>query len=106
VNDKPQLICVKLNRLESFEFYGTCLARVAALNHDDRVRRQFSVYSDQSGFVAERIDDPDTIDVRYWGARCASALDIYEFFGNEPLGNFLYGKLGIDVPGLRQVTVS
>lgn len=83
------------------EFSGFCLARVVALNHDDRVRRQFAVYSDNVGYVAERIDDAGTIDVRYWGALCSDSLALYDFFGNEPLANYLYGSLRIDVPGLK-----
>ncbi len=97
-------ITVKLSRKEVFSFTGECLARVLALNHDESVRRQFSVYSHGQEYVSERIDYPDTLDVRYWGARCPDDLALYDFFGNEPLANYLYGKLSINVPGLRVVT--
>ena len=94
---------VKLSRSDTLDFNGECLARVAALNHDDTVRRQFSGYAYGAGFVAERGDYPNTLDVRYWGARCSDSTAIYDFFGNEPLANYLYGSLGISVPGLRQL---
>ncbi len=94
---------VRLSRSDTLEFDGECLARVVALNHDDTVRRQFCVYAYGSKFVAERVDYPDTLDVRYWGACCSDSVAIYDFFGNEPLANFLYGSLGISVPGLRQL---
>ena len=83
------------------EFQGICLADVTALNHDDAVRRRFRLYKRANGFIAERIDDPETIDDRYWGAECGDILAIYDFFGNEPLANYLYGILGFDVPGLK-----
>lgn len=91
-----------LSKDKAIEFEGRCVARVSALNHDDTVRRQFAVYTlPDKHYVAERIDDPGTIDARFWGARCVDELDIYEFFGNEPLTNYLYGSLGINVPGLQ-----
>jgi len=96
---------VNLSRSERIAFEGRCIVRVAALNHDGNVRRQFSVYSNKSEYVAERIDDPGTIDVRFWGAKCAALTDVYDFFGNEPLANYLYGRLGLEVPGLRNVNV-
>ncbi|MFK7893397.1 MAG: hypothetical protein AB8B63_21455 [Granulosicoccus sp.] len=73
---------------------------MAALNHDDTVRRCFRLYRSTAGFVAERIDDPDSIDVRYWAAECSDELEVYQFFGNEPLANYLYGCLKLEVPGL------
>lgn len=97
---------VRFSKDELLEFSGVCLARVVALNHDDRVRRQFSVYSHETGYVAERIDNPDTIDVRFWGTFCADTLEIYEFFGNEPLANYLYGQMRLAVPGLRVIPLS
>ena len=100
----PLTIRVKLSRDKSFAFKGVCLARVCALNHDNSVRRQFSVYSNcDGGYVAERIDDPGSIDVRHWGACCNDSLSIYEFFGNEPLANYLYGSLNFNVPGLHRI---
>ncbi len=96
-------ITVRLSAKQTLSFSGGCLARVVALNHDGGIRRQFSVYSYAREYVAERIDYPDTIDVRYWGAQCSSHLALYDFFGNEPLANYLYGRLSIDVPGLRVI---
>lgn len=94
---------VRFSRTETLEFEGVCLAKVAALNHDDTVRRQFCVYSFGKAFVVERVDYPGSIDVRYWGAQCEDSFTIYDFFGNEPLANYLYGSLGISVPGLRRL---
>ena len=94
-------IAVRLSKDKVLEFKGLCLARVVALNHDESVRRQFSVYSNGAVFVAERIDSPDTIDVRFWGALCDNSEEIYDFFGNEPLANYLYGAMKVEVPGLR-----
>ncbi len=96
---------VRLDRKTEITFNGTVLVDVCALNHDDAVRRRFRVYSTGSEFIAERIDDPDTIDVRFWGAQCADSLDLYQFFGTEPLANYLYGRLELSVPGLRSVDV-
>jgi len=93
-------IIVRTNRREKIECDGVCLADVNALNHDDSVRRVFRLYKTETGYLAERIDDPATIDVRYWGARCTDVDSIYEFFGNEPLANYLYGSLRLAVPGL------
>lgn len=92
---------VKLSSKKSIKFQGNRVADVVALNHDDVVRRCFRLYQRDCGFVAERIDDPGTIDVRYWGAECVDILAIYDFFGNEPLANYLYGAMGFDVPGLN-----
>lgn len=94
-------LSIRLARDKTLEFKGIRLARVVALNHDNSIRRQFCVYSCDGGFVAERIDNPDTIDVRFWGAECADTLCLYDFFGNEPLANYLYGALHLPVPGLR-----
>jgi len=103
VTGAPSVIQVRLSKNRVFEFEGRCLTRVVALNHDDSVRRQFSVYSDKRAYVAERIDSPGTIDVRFWGNRCSDAQEVYDFFGNEPLANYLYGNLNLRVPGLRVV---
>ena len=92
---------VKLSAKESYDFDGDCLASVAALNHDGSVRRQFHLYATMTGYVAARVDDPDTIDIRYWGAVCATVTEVYDFFGNEPLANYLYGHVGFTIPGLR-----
>ena len=96
-----KIYTIKLSPKESIEFQGICVADVAALNHDDAVRRRFRLYKRDNGFIAERIDDPGTIDDRYWGAECDDILAIYDFFGNEPLANYLYGVMGFDVPGLK-----
>ena len=92
---------VKLNRHSEITFQGIQLADVHVLDHDDLVRRQFCLYQTAEGFVATRIDYPDTIDVRYWGCECADVLAVYDFFGNEPLANYLYGRVKFNVPGLR-----
>ena len=98
---RPRAYRVKLNRLAHIDFKGLCIADVVALNHDDTVRKCFRAYRTVRGYVAERIDDPDTIDVRYWGAECDDILALYDFFGNEPLANYLYGVINCSVPGLR-----
>lgn len=103
MNTVPLDIKVRLSKDELIQFHGVCLARVIALNHDNTIRRQFSVYSRGDSFVAERIDSPDTIDVRFWGATCHDSEQIYDFFGNEPLANYLYGVMNISVPGLQIV---
>lgn len=100
--DSVSAYTVRSQRGHSLSFNGVLLISVEALNHDDTVRRRFCVYRSEAGYVAERIDDPGTIDVRYWGAPCADAPALYEFFGNEPLANYLYGALGMSVPGLRR----
>lgn len=82
------------------------MASVVALNHDGSIRRQFCLYETMSGYVAARIDDPDTIDIRHWGAVCTSVIDVYDFFGNEPLANYLYGYVGFTIPGLRIMSQS
>ncbi len=92
---------VRLSAKQSHEFEGMCLASVAALNHDGSIRRQFRLYETTTGYVATRIDDPDTIDSRHWGAICVTVTDVYDFFGNEPLANYLYGHVGFTIPGLR-----
>jgi len=96
-----QTYTIRMSRKSQTTFQGICLADVTAHNHDNSIRRRFRLYQLADGFVAERVDDPDTIDVRYWGANCASTMDIYDFFGNEPLANYLYGRLALVVPGLR-----
>lgn len=93
-------IVVRSGANVTIEFEGSCIAGVVARNHDGTIRRCFRVYSNKRGFVAERIDDPDTIDVRFWGRECRSEIDIYDFFGNEPLANYLYGRLRLKVPGM------
>lgn len=86
----------------TIQFEGQCLADVVAWNHDDTVRRRFRLYrrSISCDYVAERIDDPDTIDVRYWGSVCQDVNDVYQFFGNEPLANYLYGLMRFTIPGI------
>ena len=97
---------VRLSAKESHDFDGECLASVAALNHDGSVRRQFHLYATMTGYVAARVDDPDTIDIRYWGAVCATVTEVYDFFGNKPLANYLYGYVGFTIPGLRIMSPS
>lgn len=92
---------VTLSTKELHEFDGRCLGSVVALSHDDSIRRRFRLFKTVSGYVAERIDDPDTINIRHWGAICSDVFDVYDFFGNEPLANYLYGHLGLTVPGLK-----
>ena len=99
-------VTIQLNRQEQWSFEGICVAYVTALNHDDSVRRLFRLYEVDEDYAAERIDDPGTIDVRYWGARCSDTQSIYDFFGNEPLANYLYGVMRLPVPGLRCVTAT
>ena len=99
-----QTMVVKLDRRSEITFQGYRLASVQALDHDDSVRRQFCLYQTADGFIAERIDYPATIDVRYWGEKCADVLAVYDFFGNEPLANYLYGCVNLEVPGLRVET--
>lgn len=99
----PTSHTIRLQRGQSLSFTGELLMSVEALNHDDTIRRWFRVYQSEQTYVAERIDSPGTIDARYWGARCADARALYDFFGNEPLANYLYGALGMAVPGLRQI---
>ena len=98
-------VIIQLNRREQWSFEGVCVAHVTALNHDDSVRRIFRLYEVNEHYAAERIDDPDSIDVRYWGAKCTDTQSIYDFFGNEPLANYLYGVLKLPVPGLRCITL-
>lgn len=101
MTDTLQAVVVKLNRHTEIAFQGRCLANVVALNHDDTIRRRFCLYKTDVGYVAQRIDNPHTIDIRFFGAECADVLAVYDFFGNEPLANFLYGAAGLSVPGLR-----
>jgi len=90
----------------SLKFNGVCIARVEALNHDDTVRCLMSLYKTESGYVCHRIDNPGSIDSRSKFERCLDELSVYQFFGTEPLANFLYGSAGITVPGLRQKYVT
>lgn len=101
MSETLQPFIVKLDRRTEITFFGSCMASVVALNHDDTIRRRFSVYKTDSGYVAQRVDSPGTIDIRYFGAECADVLAVYDFFGNEPLANYLYGNAGLAVPGLR-----
>ncbi len=81
-----------------------CIAVVEALNHDDTVRAEMRLYQTSSSYVCQRIDRPCTIDVRYKLETVDDEIGIYQFFGTEPLANYLYGCAGITVPGLRNVT--
>ena len=82
---------------------GECLAQVEALNHDDTVRCVMCLYRTNDDYVCQRIDRPGTIDVRYRFERCVNAFEVYQFFGTEPLANYLYGRVGLEVPGIRKV---
>ena len=84
-------------------FKGECIASVEALNHDDTVRCAMRLYVTGSNYVCHRIDRPETIDQRHKLEFCPDALSVYQFFGTEPLANYLYGIAAIAVPGLRHV---
>lgn len=86
------------------KFTGKCIASVQALNHDDSVRCVMTLYSTKTDYVCQRIDRPATIDQRCRVERCIDSLTVYQFFGTEPLANYLYGVTGLDVPGLRRST--
>ena len=88
----------------ALRFTGSCIARVEALNHDDTVRCEMCLYTAEDGYVCQRIDRPNTIDVRYRLERCDDILGVYQFLGTEPLANYLYGVATMAVPGLRCVT--
>ena len=105
MSDTLVLIKVRLSGEEMLEFDGICLGRVVALDHDDSVRRQFSVYSHETGYVAESIDRPGSIDSRSRAAPCQDVTDVYDFFGNEPLANYLYGVMRLRIPGMRVIEV-
>jgi len=85
-------------------FTGSCIACVEALNHDDTVRCEMSLYVTDDGYICQRVDQPNTIDVRYRLERCEDSLSVYQFLGTEPLANYLYGYAELTVPGLRHVT--
>lgn len=87
----------------TLEFIGDCVAHVDALNHDDTVRCTMRLYVTSTDYVCQRIDRPGTIDVRFSFERCENTLTVYQFFGTEPLANYLYGKAGLAVPGLRHL---
>jgi len=81
-----------------------CIAQVEALNHDDSVRCIMCLYRTEADFICQRVDNPESLDVRFRLEHCEDHLSIYQFFGTEPLANFLYGCAGIRVPGLRNST--
>ncbi len=85
----------------TLEFTGDCVANVDALNHDDSVRCTMRLYITSTDYVCHRIDRPETIDERFSFERCENTLTVYQFFGTEPLANYLYGIAGLAVPGLR-----
>ena len=86
----------------SLVFFGELIASVEALNHDDTVRCSMHLYRENHAYICQRVDRPNTIDVRYRVERCADVLSVYQFFGTEPLANYLYGITKLSVPGLRQ----
>lgn len=85
----------------TLQFMGECVATVEALNHDDTVRCALRLYATETEYVCQRVDRPGTIDRRISVERCADSLTVYQFFGTEPLANYLYGVAGLGVPGLR-----
>ncbi len=93
----------------NLRFSGECIASVEALNHDDTVRCSMHLYREENAkanaYICHRIDRPNTIDVRYRVERCADVLTVYQFFGTEPLANYLYGITKLEVPGLRQIQI-
>lgn len=87
---------------EIFTFNAENLMSVEALNHDDSVRCEMHLYALDVGYVCQRVERPGTIDSRYRLAVCEDIMSVYQFFGTEPLANFLYGSVGFAVPGMRQ----
>lgn len=84
------------------QFSGDCIAHVEALNHDNTVRCVMRLYATKTDYVCQRIDRPGTIDSRNSFERCANSLTVYQYFGTEPLANYLYGVAGLTVPGLKK----
>lgn len=93
---------LQLPQTKTIEFEGKCLADVCPQNHDDTVRCIMRLYQTQDDYVCQRIDEPESVDAVFHIERCDNALSIYQFFGTEPLANYLYGSAGIEVPGLRR----
>lgn len=89
----------------TLQFEGRCIANVDALNHDDTVRCTLCLYKTKLDYVCHRIDRPNTIDQRFSFERCVNALEVYQFFGTEPLANYLYGMCGLYIPGIRKNNV-
>lgn len=89
----------------TLQFQGRCIASVDALNHDDTIRCSMRLYKTKVDYVCHRIDRPNTIDRRVNFERCVDALSVYQFFGTEPLANYLYGMCGLTVPGIRKNNV-
>jgi len=83
-------------------FVGESVVSVEALNHDDTVRCEMHLYKTDDGFICHRIDRHRTLDARYSLEKCKDILSVYQFFGTEPLANYLYGMMGFSVPGMRQ----
>jgi len=82
---------------QTMTFVGESIMDVEALNHDDTVRCEMHLYKTDSGYLCQR-----TLDVRYSHENCKDILGVYQFFGTEPLANYLYGLVGFSVPGMRQ----
>ena|GEM_PF-883458 len=91
---------IRLPRGARLPIEGRCLASAEACDHDGRVRRRFALYATARGYACERIDDPGLLDERCFGTRAEDAQAVYEFFGTEPLANYLYGLARLAVPGL------
>jgi len=87
---------------QSIRFSGNHLATVEALNHDNSVRCEMHLYKANSGYICQRVDRPGTLDVRYRLEVCDDTLCVYQFFGTEPLANYLCGIVGFSVPGMRR----
>lgn len=86
----------------ALQFTGQCIANVEAMNHDETVRCVMRLYTTETDYVCERIDRPNTIDIRFSYERCEDILTVYQFFGTEPLANYLYGVAGLEVPGFKK----
>jgi len=82
------------------EIEGRCVTKVEAHNHDNTLRCEMCLYQTQNDHVCQRIDHADSGDTYYRLERCSDDLEIYQFFGTEPLANYLYGCAGILVPGM------
>jgi len=85
-----------------FKFIGQGVAHVEALNHDDTVRCEMHLYKMDNHYVCQRIERPARLDVRYRVEICKDIFSVYQFFGTEPLANYLYGSVGFAVPGMRR----
>lgn len=93
---------IKGQGARTIKFSGECIVSVEALNHDDTVRCELHLYKTEDGYMCQRIDRPDTLDTRYRLENCKDIFSVYQFFGTEPIANYLYGMMGFSVPGMRK----